>query len=1074
MRSIKLQWILLGLILWQLPAVGQIPQATIWSGEDEVCLGESVAATLTITDGTAPWTVVINDSQGEYITLTEINSPHVVWLKPETDDIYIIASVVDGLGVEGVTLGDVDITVLPVIPVEILLDRTTYLKSDPGISLASDPGGAEFSGNGVIGNLFYPSVATPAGSPHEISCAYTNANGCKSRDYIDVEVIHGESEVALYCGEEPVVSVCDAAISYEIRGSNQDHQAGLFSIRAIDGRDPLHGTLVDENTSDNMAIFNSSGLSGTYEFEYTYQYDVLTVTATRQIVVHDLAGLFIKNLPDTVCSGDDPYHLSPGGIDDDPGALYTFSGTGISGNQTDGFWLDPGAAGVLPDQVIVVMEYITADGCPRRVEAETSVFFTPGASFTFSPTCLPPEGGIVSFTNTTTGQYAVDRWLWDFGDPAGGSLNNSDTKNPQYQYDAPGQRMITLTAYTGAGCISKSSQDTVLADQPVADMMWFHDCFLKGGKISFMDRSESHLEQIESLVWTFKTGSGSVIGITSSNSSGDTIVFGFPTRNSYQVQLEVWNQGGCHDLTTKEIGLKPVVSVTTDGYTAHFDDDNTAWIADSENQVSSWDRGTPGFTGFDPVAGNRAWFTDLPYGDDGYLESSWVESPCFDLTQTGHPLIALDLMKSFRPGLDGAVLQYLVGEGEDWKTLGSVGEGFNWYDGSGIVNAPGGSDFGWGTGQELPDSAWKQAGYDVGMLAATPHTKFRIVVATGSETEAGNQGFAFDNFRIGEPARSSVLEHFTNSSQAISKIADDMVDAFVREHAPYVIDLQYHTDYPGADPMNANNAYPPYDRSFHYGVPGAPYAILNGREAPEYRFDFSDLTEIHGEGLLLQSALEQQYFELELEVVWKEQQLEAAATISCLAGTYPSNVQLYVVVVESEVTAYVGSNQDVEFRNVVLDMLPSSTGMLLGRDWKQGDVVTKNYSWDYAPFVEDIEDLAVVAFIQDRDRRVILQVSAAYLDPQVGVGEFENPVRELTVYPNPAMDFLFVNLGERRSIPGSLMITDLSGKVVMESGIQPGYAINRLEVASLPQGIYIIRWIESGLLRGRNKLVILR
>ncbi|MEN8156676.1 MAG: T9SS type A sorting domain-containing protein [Bacteroidota bacterium] len=1074
MRSIKLQWVLSGLILWQVVAVGQVPQAYIWSGEDEVCLGDSVAADLTIKDGTAPWTVVINDSQGEYITLKEINSPYVVWLKPDTDDIYTIARVVDALGVEGETFGEVDIRVLPILPVEIILDRTTYLKSEPGISLVSDPDGAEFSGNGVIGNLFYPSVATPAGSPHEISCIYTNLNGCSSSDHIDLEVIHGESEVALYSGEEPVVSVCDTAIGYEIRGSNQDHQAGLFSIRAIDGTEPLPGTLVDEDAGDNLAIFNASGLSGIYEIEYTYQYDVLTVTDTVEIVVHDLESLTIKGLPDTVCSEDDLYHLLPGGIDDDPEAIYTFSGTGVSGNQADGFWFDPGVVGGLPDLVTVVMDYTTADGCQRRIEAQTGVYFTPAASFTFSPTCLPPEGGTVTFNNTTTGKYAVDHWLWDFGDPAGGSSNNSDLENPQYSYDAPGQPVITLTAITGAGCISTSIQDTVLADQPVADMMWFHDCFVRGGAISFMDRSESHLEQIDSLVWTFKTGSGSVIGSTSSNSPADTIVFGFPTRDNYQVQLEVWNQGGCHDLTTKEIVLKPVIAVTTDGYSAHFDDDNTMWIADSENQVSSWDRGTPGFTGFDPVAENMAWFTDLPYGDDDYLESSWVESPCFDLTQTDHPLIALDLMKSFRPGLDGAVLQYLVGEGEDWETLGGVGEGVNWYDVSGIANSPGGGDFGWGGGQEAPDSLWKQAGYDVGMLAATSHTKFRIVVATGSETESGNQGFAFDNFRITEPARSSLLEHFTNSSQASSKIADDMVDAYVRENRPHVLDLQYHTDLPGADPMNANNAYPPSVRSFFYGVPGAPYAILNGREAPEYRVNFSDLTEMPDERLLLQSAIEQQHFEMELEVAWEEQRLEAVATISCLDETYPANVQLYMAVVESEVTAYVGGNQDVEFRNVVLDMLPTPTGELLGSDWKQGDVVTKSLSWDYAGFIEDIEDLAVVAFIQDRDRGVVLQVSAAYKDTLVGIGKPGNLARELTVYPNPAMDLLFVNLGERSTGIGSLVITDLSGRGIMEVEIQPGYAIIRLETGSLPQGIYMVSWVESGLLKGQNKLIILR
>ncbi len=44
------------------------------------------------------------------------------------------------------------------------------------------------------------------------------------------------------------------------------------------------------------------------------------------------------------------------------------------------------------------------------------------------------------------------------------------------------------------------------------------------------------------------------------------------------------------------------------------------------------------------------------------------------------PLIQLDVMKSFVPGEDGAVLQYQDVVSEGWKTIGNVGEGMNWYN----------------------------------------------------------------------------------------------------------------------------------------------------------------------------------------------------------------------------------------------------------------------------------------------------------------------------------------------------------------------------------------------------------
>ena len=61
-------------------------------------------------------------------------------------------------------------------------------------------------------------------------------------------------------------------------------------------------------------------------------------------------------------------------------------------------------------------------------------------------------------------------------------------------------------------------------------------------------------------------------------------------------------------------------------------------------------------------------------------------------------------------------------------------------------------------------------------------------------------------------------------------------------------------DYPGEDPMNQNNPVPPSVRAFYYGVPGVPYAVLNGRAGPEFRYDFSDASEEPDEEVLLESS----------------------------------------------------------------------------------------------------------------------------------------------------------------------------------------------------------------------------
>ncbi len=269
-----------------------------------------------------------------------------------------------------------------------------------------------------------------------------------------------------------------------------------------------------------------------------------------------------------------------------------------------------------------------------------------------------------------------------------------------------------------------------------------------------------------------------------------------------------------------------------------------------------------------------------------------------------------------------------------------------------------------------------------------------------------NEGFAFDNFSISQDfSGGAVLEHFTNSAQEESKSADDIVDDLAFENPGAVIDIQYHMDYPGIDSMYLNYPFSS-TRFYHMEVPSVPFAILNGREESEFRFDFSGPAEQPNEDILEQASLEESPFLMELKVDWTDMSLEATATITCDTQSYNSNVDLYMVVMETSVTAYTGLNQDTEFRNVVLDMLPTPAGKLLGNEWVKGDVVTKTFSWDYPAYVEDMEDLAVVAFVADRDNKgIILKAAASYMTPQVGAEKNQESSRESGCVSQPCFTY---------------------------------------------------------------------
>ena len=886
-------------------------------------------------------------------------------------------------------------------------------------------------------------------------------------------LLWGQTTVHLETGGVVIDLICESSGTYQFIGTNPDDIPGTFALFEASTGNPVPGHIIDTDLTDDMAILDPVGLDGVYRVRYSYQLGEVTRSVSSLFTVSLLDDIEIQNLPDSVCKNDPPYPLVPVPSLSDPGATYTFSGPGVSGNQSVGYYYSPASTQVAEGWIQISLYYNASNGCQVSVNYSIYNSFVPTLNFSTTSSCIPSTGGLVQFDNLTSGKYAVESWSWNFGDPDSGPDNTSSEENPYHFYPRPGIWSVILNAETYDGCIASQGQNVVISDQPIVDFTWITDCFIRGEFISFLDRSESPYATIDDLLWTFRTTSGGVLGQIASNSPEDTIRFPFTSINEYSVTLDVENDLGCGGSLTKIIALKPTYTLTTDGYLETFDDQPADWFVDSEDGTESWVIGEPNFTGFSPVAGDLAWYTDLPSTPE-YLEHSWVESPCFDLSALSIPLVQLDILKSFVPGTDGAVMQYQHRVSDGWHNLGVVDGGINWYNSYGIFNKPGGSSFGWGLSLFEPDETWVHAGYAIDVLEDIPHVKFRLAIGTGEAKPLGNQGFAFDNFRIGERVRNSVIEHFTNSASSEAIEADEIVEQFVSDYSNLVIDLQYHMDYPGEDPMNLNNPVPPSVRSFNYGVPSVPYAVLNGGAGPEYRYDFSNPSEQPDGEVLKSSSLDIPPFNLNLLADFLGNRLEGNIKVTCKEDDFDSNIQLYVVVIEQLVTAYTGADQTTSFRNVVLDILPSASGKLLGNVWGSGISKSLDFAWDYASYVEDVDDLILVAFIMDRDHDQILQSASLKYSPGTGFENSQVTEETLAIYPNPAREYVYINFGADVEQKGQLKIVDLTGRSVMTSEVLPGFSIQKLEISSLSQGIYLVQWIESGVLKGGGKLVHVR
>jgi len=247
--------------------------------------------------------------------------------------------------------------------------------------------------------------------------------------------------------------------------------------------------------------------------------------------------------------------------------------------------------------------------------------------------------------------------------------------------------------------------------------------------------------------------------------------------------------------------------------------------------------------------------------------------------------------------------------------------------------------------------------------------------------------------------------------------------------------------------------------------------VLDGGVSEIYRYGFTDLKATPILDYIGLGALEQPKFKVDLNVEWKDDSLYTSTTVTCISEEYPDYLQLYLVVFETSISTYTGLNGDQEFKNVVLDMIPTPAGKVLGGDWVYGNTMVRENQWKYLPNIEDINDLGVAAFIQNRNTpRQILQATAKYKDLKVDIAE-PHALLDMNLYPNPARNVLFINHGTPTEEEGVLRVLDMNGRIIHNLKMPAGHQIYQLDIHDLLQGMYVIQWIESGQIRAIEKFV---
>ncbi|MGD1841583.1 MAG: hypothetical protein ACFB0B_11910 [Thermonemataceae bacterium] len=275
---------------------------------------------------------------------------------------YTISYTVVASGCTITETQNIEVTAAPTLAITNL--EAAYCIDAGTVTLTATPTGGTFSGDGVSGNTFDPTVAGIG--THTITYSFTE-NGCTITEDQTVEV------TAL-----PTVSFSGLAGPY-CEGS------GAITLMGNPTGGSFSGPGISGNTFDPAV----AGV-GTHTITYTYTENGCTVTTTESVevnvgntplTIHNLDANYCVNAPSVTITGD------PSGG--------TFSGPGVSGNT-----FDPNAAGV--GTHTITYEYVDG-GCTSSVSQTVTVTDVPTVTLNvpLNPVCV--DAGTQTLSATPSG-----------------------------------------------------------------------------------------------------------------------------------------------------------------------------------------------------------------------------------------------------------------------------------------------------------------------------------------------------------------------------------------------------------------------------------------------------------------------------------------------------------------------------------------------------------------------------------------------------------------------------------------------------------------------------------------------
>lgn len=224
-----------------------------------------------------------------------------------------------------------------------------------------------------------------------------------------------------------------------------------------------------------------------------------------------------------------------------------------------------------------------------------------------------------------------------------------------------------------------------------------------------------------------------------------------------------------------------------------------------------------------------------------------------------------------------------------------------------------------------------------------------------------------------------LVEEFTQASCPPCASQNPAFNTFLGNNASKVAMIKYQTDWPGDDPMNANNPTDVATRVSYYGVTGVPDAYMDGV----------------GQGSpagLTQAELNTQYnnpskFDIQIAHQYSTtfDSLNITMTIRALdAVTITGQFKGHLVLTEDTIDYNgipPGTNGETEFYGVMRKMFPNANGTTLPNTWTTGQIETLTFNVPVPTYIRSHYQLSLVGFLQAQTSKVVYQAARKQIDP---------------------------------------------------------------------------------------------